>query len=252
MDTPHNSVHKYKFDRPEVWEAIKERWYAKEADFLTQLLKESSAKDILDVGCGTGGHLALLAEQGFAGTGTDLNEHMVAYCQEKYPALHFAVRDMRALDYAAEFDALLCLGSTFAYNALNQDIVQTLHSFWSALRSGGTLVLEIGNPISLIASHGFKESEEDRVNYPQFGLWSKTTNTIDENAQLMCDETAVYNLKDDSLVQADTTGFRMFFPQELRYFLETCGFANVTLYGAFDRQRTVLDGSKIVAVAHKE
>ncbi len=47
------------------------------------------------------------------------------------------------------------------------------------------------------------------------------------------------------------TEFRLFFPQELRYFLETGAFRFLRFYGDFDVERTSLDGTRLIAVAQK-
>ena len=47
------------------------------------------------------------------------------------------------------------------------------------------------------------------------------------------------------------TGGHLFFPQELRYFLETNAFRFLCFYGDFDVESTSLDGTRLIAVAQK-
>jgi len=48
-----------------------------------------------------------------------------------------------------------------------------------------------------------------------------TAHDVDEARQVQIATQSVFRIDDRQLVQSDVTEFRLFFPQELRYFLET-------------------------------
>ena len=53
-----------------------------------------------------------------------------------------------------------------------------------------------------------------------------TAHDIDEARQIQIATQSVFRIDDRQLVQSDVTEFRLFFPQELRYFLETNAFGS--------------------------
>ena len=130
--------------------------------FLAEVFgRYGSVERVLDVGCGTGGHLDRLSQLGFTGTGVDLNERMVDYACTARPHLRFDAADMRALPFDNEFDAVVCLCTTFSsHNTTNEDVVTALGCFHRVLRSGGLVVIDVFNPIRLIQTRGYLE--EDR------------------------------------------------------------------------------------------
>jgi predicted TPR repeat methyltransferase len=71
-------VDKYLFDHPEIWEHNNQSRFDREPPFLAEVFRRSgSVERVLDVGCGTGGHLDRLSRLGLIGTGVDLNERML-------------------------------------------------------------------------------------------------------------------------------------------------------------------------------
>jgi len=78
-----------------------------------------------------------------------------------------------------------------------------------------------------------------------------TAHDIDEARQLQIATQSVFRIDDGALLQTDVTEFRLFFPQELRYLLESNAFRFLRFYGDFDLEHTSLDGTRLIAVAQK-
>lgn len=95
------------------------------------------SRDYLDLACGSGQHLAHMLAQGFTGTGLDNSAAMLALAQQLCPQARFALRDMAALDYAAEFDLVTCFLYSLHYSHPTHALRQTLQGIWRALRPGG-------------------------------------------------------------------------------------------------------------------
>jgi SAM-dependent methyltransferase len=243
-------VDKYLFDHPEIWEQNNQARFDRETPFLAEVFRRyGSVERVLDVGCGTGGHLDRLSQFGLIGTGVDLNERMLDYARTARPHLRFHVSDMRALPYDDEFEAVVCLCTTFSYNTTNEDVVTALGCFHRALRSGGLVVIDVFNPIRFIKTRGYLE-EIEQV-WESFNLRHVTAHDIDEVRQLQIATQSVFRIDDGRLLQSDVTEYRLFFPQELRYLLETSAFQFLRFYGDFDIERTSLDGTRLIAVAQK-
>lgn len=246
----HRPVEKYLFDHPAIWEQNNQSRFDREPRFLAEVFRRhGSVKRVLDVGCGTGGHLDHLSQLGVTGTGVDLNERMLNYARTARPHLRFHAADMRALPFEEEFDAVICLCTTFSYNTTNEDVVTALGCFHRSLRPGGLVVIDVFNPIRLIQTRGYLD-EIEQV-WESFNLRYVTAHDIDEVRQLQIATQSVFRTEDRELVQSDVTEFRLFFPQELRYFLETNAFRFLRFYDGFDIDSTSLDGARLIAVAQK-
>ncbi len=128
---------------------------------------------------------------------------------------------------------------------------RTLISFSQLLNLGGLLILEFFNPISFLEKNKFKGSffQEDPKHYHDIGLDLKVVHHIDEKHQLLLKDKEIYSLETGKLLSKDITEFRLIFPQEIVFYLETTGFVVINQFGSYDRQYTGLDRSRIITVA---
>jgi SAM-dependent methyltransferase len=105
----------------------------------------AGASDVLDVGCGRGEFLALLAERGMPGKGIDVNESMVEVCRQK--GLDATPAD--ALGYLRT-QPPGSLGGLLAAQVVEHlepgYLTNLLDAAWAALRPGSVVVLETINP----------------------------------------------------------------------------------------------------------
>ena len=103
------------------------------------------ASDVVDVGCGRGEFLRLLAEHGVKGRGIDLNHEMVEVCRSR----GLDVVEGDALDYLTSI-ADESLGGLFAAQVVEHlepdRLMRLLEVAVSKLRPGSRIVLETINP----------------------------------------------------------------------------------------------------------
>ncbi|TQS46593.1 class I SAM-dependent methyltransferase [Cryptosporangium phraense] len=108
---------------------------------LLELLAALPGERVLDLGCGTGDHVALLRSRRVAADGVDQSPSRIARAEEKYPDYpYFSVADARALNVEAYYDAVFS-------NAVLHWIPEpaaVVASVASALRPGGRFVAEFG------------------------------------------------------------------------------------------------------------
>ena len=119
-----------------------------EIDFVVRALGLHAGARVLDVPCGFGRHAAELARRGYVTVGVDLSPVMLADARRRYREgnqLRFIQKDMRRLVYRAEFDAVVCLFTSFGYFTERENVL-TLRRMASALRPGGRLLLDHRNP----------------------------------------------------------------------------------------------------------
>jgi SAM-dependent methyltransferase len=70
---------------------------------------------VLDVGCGTGRHLAMLADRLRLGVGVDYEQGYIAEARRRVraPHLHFVTADATAIPVEGPFDLAVCLTNTW-------------------------------------------------------------------------------------------------------------------------------------------
>lgn len=110
-------------------------------DALKPVLEEKEVESILEVACGTGRLMAILESEGYVVTGVDLSPEMLALARPRVKG-KLVQLDMRAMEFSDEFDAVLCLGSSFTYMSTDRDALKALRSFHGALKPGGVLIFD--------------------------------------------------------------------------------------------------------------
>jgi ubiquinone/menaquinone biosynthesis C-methylase UbiE len=118
--------------------------YASEARRVHELIqqhKRSPGSALLDVACGTGGHMAVL-RQHYAIEGLDLDPDMLAIARHKYPGIVFHQGDMTAFDLGRRFDAIICLFGAIAYTLAPEVLRQAIRTMTRHLLPGGVMVVE--------------------------------------------------------------------------------------------------------------
>jgi ubiquinone/menaquinone biosynthesis C-methylase UbiE len=113
--------------------------------FLLRYLGEPSAS-ILDAGCGTGRHVAPLAQRGYRVVGLDVSRTMLKQAQGKSDrgAPRFVQGNLLALPFRDEtFDAALCLESPLAYLQTREELRTALASLRRVLRAGARIIVDV-------------------------------------------------------------------------------------------------------------
>ncbi|MDP3026379.1 MAG: class I SAM-dependent methyltransferase [Nanoarchaeota archaeon] len=247
---------KYSFENPEVWVPTPEENAQKEIPLLVDLFKKfGKVKNVLDVGCGMGSHAYLLSKEGYVCEGVEPHPKMIKYAQQYYPGVIYKVSGMQDINYKNKFDAVVCIGSIIVFNKSNEEVMKTFGNFYNALKKNGILILETLNNIGWIVNSSFRKDFEDtdkekneRVVYHE---WVNTNN------QSFVSERTYYDLSTGKKKGSFTKESRMFFPLELKFFLEQAGFSILTMLSGDDTSKitlkdATLDKRRILIVARKK
>ncbi len=117
--------------------------YAAEATNLHELIQERSpcAASLLDVACGTGGHLVHL-RQWYEVVGVDLDPGMLDEARRRLPGVTLVEADMRRFSLDRQFDSLTCLFSSIGYMGSEGDLDRAVATMVSHLGPGGVFVMD--------------------------------------------------------------------------------------------------------------
>ncbi|MDP2717503.1 MAG: class I SAM-dependent methyltransferase, partial [Candidatus Micrarchaeota archaeon] len=119
--------------------------YHQHADAILSLIrkyKQTPSNALLDMACGTGSHAKLLKPHGFAITGVDLSEKMLAVARRKNPDTVFLQGDMRTFVPTQKYGVVLCFHNAILYNQDAAQMRRTLSNFYSSLLPGGILIFD--------------------------------------------------------------------------------------------------------------
>jgi SAM-dependent methyltransferase len=117
--------------------------YPEEARKLKQFIaqhKHSQGNALLDVACGTGGHVPYLRDD-FAYEGLDLDPEMLALARARFPAIPFHLGDMADFALGRQFDVVICLFSSIAYAKTAPHLQQAIATMAAHVCAGGVLVI---------------------------------------------------------------------------------------------------------------
>jgi ubiquinone/menaquinone biosynthesis C-methylase UbiE len=99
------------------------------------------ATSLLDVACGTGRHLALLAPE-LTVEGLDISEGMLEMARQRCPDVPLHLGDMRSFDLGKRFDVVTCLFSSIGYVGNFDELVETVQTLVRHVVPGGLVIVE--------------------------------------------------------------------------------------------------------------
>ncbi|MCB9881388.1 MAG: class I SAM-dependent methyltransferase [Planctomycetes bacterium] len=136
-----------------------DRRIEREAPFLARLLDEAPDRSVVDLGCGTGEHVAWFARQGARAVGLDHSEAMLAQARdhEQKGEGRFVFGELdeasRALVNEELFGLAICLGNVLPHVLEADRMIRIAHEVAAVLHPGGTALFQILN-YERILTHG--------------------------------------------------------------------------------------------------
>ena len=121
---------------------------ARRDDFAFYLPLVMVAREVLDVGCGTGALLRLAREAGHAGRLVGLDPAVGMLNQARQRAdIEWVLGDLSAVSWDREFDLVVMTGHAFQELIGDDEIHSALTAIRSALVAGGRFAFETRNPL---------------------------------------------------------------------------------------------------------
>lgn len=123
--------------------------YAAEAAYVDGLIRRHTcgARELLELGCGTGGHALELSALGHRVTGIDLSPAMIERARVRGgrrsgQTLEFLEGDLRTFRSGQQFDVILALFHVMSYQTANSDIAAAMETAAFHLSPGGIFIFD--------------------------------------------------------------------------------------------------------------
>jgi 2-polyprenyl-3-methyl-5-hydroxy-6-metoxy-1,4-benzoquinol methylase len=130
----------------------KDKDYGKECAYLERIFQKYAAgrvQRVLDIACGTGGHIIPLAERGYKVSGRDASAAMTGIARKKARQrglkVKFCVSKMQHLETKEKFDAAIGMFSCIDYLTKVSDLKHALKRIRAALTPEGIFTFDFWN-----------------------------------------------------------------------------------------------------------
>ncbi len=229
-----------------------------------QTLTEQVDGPILEVGCGTGRLLLLLAEAGHTLTGLDLSKVALDAAEAKIKAAGLTRRvslrlaDMRNFDLPQQNFALALIPlNTFMHCHTIDDQLATLKAVSHHLRPGGQLVIDLFHPDPMLLAEA-----DGRLYFEAETVDELTGHTVQwywqhdiDLAQQMRHLTYILDeIDEEGLVRRAQISFslRFVYRYEMELLLRASGFTLETIYGSYELEPFHSHSPKMIFVAARK
>ncbi|MEO9033275.1 MAG: class I SAM-dependent methyltransferase [Ginsengibacter sp.] len=124
----------------------KDKDYKAEADYVIQLIRTlyTNAKDILELGSGTGNHAHLLCKEDFKVTGLERSADMVSLAKEKaIDGFTQLVADITNFELHQKFDVAISLFHVLSYLNTNDSLIACFNTVNKHLKPKGIFIFDV-------------------------------------------------------------------------------------------------------------
>jgi len=240
----------------------KDKDYAGEAAYVTGLIRRVAprAVSVLELGCGTGAHAALLAGQGWRVHCIDSSDAMLAIAESRrstLPAdvaglLSFAQGDVRSYRFSQRFDAVVSLFHVASYQTSHQDLDGFMATAGAHLKEEGIFIFDFWYGPAVLAERPairVKRLADERIRLVRVAepILHPNLNRVDVNYQIILIDQVTGAVEE----VAETHAMRYLFLPEVALLLEKHGFASWTAEEWLTGREAGLDTWGVCVIARK-
>ena len=201
--------------------------YKKETEFLKNFINANDK--ILDVGCGTGIHAALLTDNGFEVDGLDLNKEMLEIAKTRLKT-NLYWQNILEIDISKKYNMIISMFAVFNHLKDTDELMRGLMNLKQLLHDGGKIIIDLHNP----QSSGSKIDTYD--NMTRVMKWNYGRSLKIEKSDII--------FEIDGIKYTDTHTFRIFTIDELKECCERVGLKVVNVYENYDINKEGTSTSK--------
>lgn len=208
--------------------------YGAECDLVQTALKQYASapvRDVLDIGCGTGGHAIDLGQRGYAMTGVDLSPHMLEHARSKAAGHRFThppqwlCGDARDFATGRQFDAAIMMFAVIGYLTSNADVLAGLRNIRAQLKPGALFLCDFWYGPTVLSDRPSDRVRVLDVNGAEvIRVASTVLNPVQHTADVSLRVWTIHNEQVTSRAH-EVHQLRYFFPQEFAQLLAQAGFA---------------------------
>ena len=231
------------------------RDYRQQSEFIHTVIQRylPSAKQVLDICCGTGSHAVVLAEKDYTITGVDNSQEMLEIARGKVQGRKrnpkFEQGDMFDLQYSQKFDVVYCFGTTLMMLASLQEFSDFLGSVRKTLKPDGLLIFDVWNGWRMLQATNEmhpSENEASRIIWFSNGRINRESRTQHLECAFFIQE------KDKTRIENFAEDLKIFFKDEIQWLLESQGFKVEQVLGNISLDRVYsADSEYIIPVARR-
>jgi SAM-dependent methyltransferase len=200
--------------------------YGAEAGYLVSLIQKHhpAAKSLLDLGCGTGKHAALLKRHGLEVCGVDLSQTMLDKARQNHPDIPFHAGDARQVRLGQSFDVVTSLFHVASYQTSNLDFESYLATAKAHLNPGGLFIFDFWYGPGVLSDRPLvrvKRMQNDQIKVTRIAepTLNSLTNVVDVHFQVHIEDCRSGERRDI----VENHPMRYFFMPEVKYFLQHGG-----------------------------
>ncbi|MCQ2736052.1 MAG: class I SAM-dependent methyltransferase [bacterium] len=206
----------------------------KEGSFIASMISDSYEKTAIDLGCGIGGHICGLAENGFRAIGIDINEQILKEARERIVLRNlsagFICSDFYSSSPEGQFDCAMMLGGTFGLGD-DRENFNLISSISEIIPAGGRIVIGSDNREYIVASAEYSRGgqkkwiKEDRYYICEESMFDLLSGRYNRRTERM-------DLSDGSKTVSDWTSVRLYALSEFRQIAAAAGFEIEHVFGS--------------------
>jgi SAM-dependent methyltransferase len=214
---------------------------SREIPFLLEEIKRIGGSEILDVGCGTGGHARALGEHGMNVIGIDPSRAMIDKARANPHPENVRFEHTTLSDFAGRgvmrFEAILCLGNTLPHLVTEDASLAKVSRMLAPLvRRGGLLIGQIVNVpwieasgVRLLPIRSWGEPGRETI---------LTRHYINSGSSLLMIVTRLFRRPNEPAWRASTLQQRLIkiVPMELERAFDSGPWANYQAFGGWEKE----------------
>ena len=205
--------------------------YAAECAFVAEALARfgvSTQKTILDLGCGTGGHVIGLTQRGYYVMGVDSAPEMLAVARRNAERAKVEVElrlgDAKTVDLEQRFECVVAFYNVINYFLEDEELGRLLANVRRHLAPDGLFVFDYRNAFPALTQYSRETVHEVARNGRRVVLISR--NNVDALQQMFLTDYTGMVFEGDRLVERfeERHRLRLFVPREIAFQLKVGGF----------------------------
>ena len=226
--------------------------YYRESNFILTLAP--TPRSVLDMGCGTGGHMIHFAKKGMNFTGFDMSENMVSQARKKMSnnniKAKIGISDLRTYRDNKKHDLVIAMFAVMGYLISNEDFLAGLETAKLHLNYNGFFIFDVWFGPAVL----YQRPETRIQKFEKDGLQviRLVLPKVDVIKQIAIIDYEIIEFQDEKTIEVvkESHKMRYFFIQELKFLLEFSGFKLMKICPFLDSSRQpTIDDWNITIVA---